>query len=69
MQLAVDLGTNTLRWFAVDAVGSVDRGVVMCGLGRDLDRTAAFDPEDHHLSELGNDLAAAAIAERILEAE
>ena len=45
MRLAVDLGTNTLRWFLAHDDGSTERDVVMCGLGRDLDRTAAFDPE------------------------
>ncbi len=44
-RLAVDLGTNTLRWFLDDGAGATERGVVMCGLGRDLERTSAFDPD------------------------
>lgn len=43
--LAVDIGTNTLRWLFQRDDGSVDRAVHMCGLGRDLDRTRAFHPE------------------------
>ncbi len=61
-RVAVDLGTNTLRWLIDTGDGAPRRAVRMCGLGRDLERTKAFHPDalaavDAGLAELATELA------------